>query len=390
VFDRESKGLEGVDVELDGRHAQTDVDGTFTFGSATSGDAVQLVLKKPGFASVCSRVAVAAGRATEKGRYTFTMFPAATLELAFGPRVGGPSDAIVILLPEVTNTVRNYPWHRISPLKVRPGTTVKIDDLPAMRISVRVYHDGAVAEPESATAFLQAGHVEHHPVRFVSAPSLRGIVQDKQGLRLEGARVVGEAPDRMGATLLHLAAMPRLLEEEIIPTFPVAASETRTKFGGEFELSLWPKLGGTRYLWAQSADGKLWGGRAVATTDTQVTLTLEPVESGRASLSIDFPGRHQGLPVVVTIGGRPREEVMVPAGEPLVVGGIAAGTWRLKSGWNGQTLVGTKQGVELEIVKDTSFIVPLPEGAIRGQDADTLLRAGRSLPSFLVPISEQR
>ncbi|MCC7013179.1 MAG: hypothetical protein IT454_11505 [Planctomycetes bacterium] len=385
VFDRESKGLEGVDVELDGQHARSDAEGLFYFPAATGGDAVQLILRKAGFATLSSRVAVAAGRVIEKGRYVYTMYPAATLELTLGPRVGGREDAVVILLPEVTNTMRSYPWHRVSPVRVRPGTTLRIDDLPGMRVSARVYHDGALADPEVATVFLQSGQVERHEVRFQAAPAFQGIVQDEKGLRVENARVVCEAPDRTGATLQYLSAMPRLLEEEIIPTLPPAASEARTNFNGEFSLSSWSKFGDVRYLWAESADGKLWGGRAVTSKDSQVLLTVAPIEDGRATLALDFLGRHQGLPVVVTIAGRPREEVIVPADEALEIGGLATGAWRIRVAWNGKALVGGNAGQELGIAKDTRFAVSLPAEAIQGQDADTLLRAGRSLPSFLVP-----
>jgi hypothetical protein len=118
-----------------------------------------------------------------------------------------------------------------------------------------------------------------------------------------------------------------------------------------------------------------------------VSLVFAPIEEGRAALSLDFGGRHQGLPVVVSISGRPREEVTVPADEPLTIGGLATGSWRLKASWNGQLLSGASGQQEFELDSDRTVSLALPPGAISGQDADTLLRAGRSLPSFLVPIS---
>ena len=116
--------------------------------------------------------------------------------------------------------------------------------------------------------------------------------------------------------------------------------------------------------------------------DTQVELVLAPVESGRAAVSLVFPGRKQGLPVVVSIGGKPREEVVLPADEPLPVSGLATGTWRARATWNGRSLLRGGQE-EFELLADRTLDIQLPEGAIVGQDADTLLRAGRSLPSFL-------
>ena len=382
VFDREGKGLEGVDVELDGSHVRTNEQGIAHFGSTPGGDVVQLVLRKEGFATQSARVSVAGGRVTELGRYAFTMQPAASLELTLGSRVGSREDAVVILLPEVSGMNRSYPWHRVSPARVRPGTTLRLDDLPPMRLAVRVFLDGATAEPESTIAFLDPGKVEQVSVSFSPGPAFAGIAVDREGRRLEGARIVCEAPDRTAATLQYLEQLPRVLEEEIVPSFPPGASEARTNFNGEFVFGSWPKLGEVRYLWGESADGKLWGGRAVTSADTQVELVLAPVESGRAAVSLVFPGRMQGLPVVVSIGGRPREEVVLPVDEPLAVSGLATGTWRARATWNGRSILRGGQE-EFELVQDRTLDIALPEGAIAGQDADTLLRAGRSLPSFL-------
>jgi len=384
VFDREGQGLEAVDVELDGSHMRTNEQGIAHFGATPGGDVVQLVLRKDGFATQCSRVSVAAGRVTELGRYTFTMQPAASLEVTLGSRVGSREDAVVILLPEVSGINRSYPWHRVSPARVRPGTTLRLDDLPPMRLVVRVFLEGATAEPESTIAFLDPGKVEQVSVSFSPGAAFAGIAIDAQGRRLEGARIVCEAPDRTAATLQYLEQLPRLLEEEIVPSFPPGASEARTNFNGEFVFASWPKLGDVRYLWGESADGKLWGARAVTSADTQVELVLAPVETGRAAVSLVFPGRTQGLPVVVSIGARPREEVVLSVDEPLVVSGLATGTWRARATWNGRALPRGGQE-EFELAQDRTLDLALPEGALVGQDADTLLRAGRSLPSFLAP-----
>ncbi len=390
VFDREGKGIQGVDVELDGSHVRTDEQGIAHFGSTPGGDIVQLVLRKDGYATQCSRVSVAAGRVTELGRYAFTLQPAASLEVTLGARAGARHDATVILLPEVSGMNRSYPWHRVSPARVAPGTTLRLDDLPPIRVAVRVFHDGAVAKPESTIAFLDPGTVERVAFDFEPAPALAGIAVDGAGRRLENARIVCEAPDRIGATLQYLQQMPRILEEEIVPSFPPGASEARTNFNGEFTLATWPALGDTRYVWGESADGKLWGAKAVRTDATELQLVLVPLESGRAAVSLVFPGRKQGLPVVVSVGGRPREEVVVPPDEPLAVEGLATGTWRMRASWNGRPLA--RGGAEdFELSQDRTLDITLPEGAIVGQDADTLLRAGRSLPSSMTgPSGGQR
>jgi hypothetical protein len=376
VFDREANPLEGVDVELDGQHAFTNEVGAFRFDTAFGGERVRLVLRKKGFATFTDVVGVAAGRPLGKERFTFTLHPAASLAIQLGPRVGAQGDSTVVILPEVQGPNRVYPWHRISPLRVAPGATHVIDDLPAMRLTVRVFHEGALAQPESATVFLRTGDTVRHEVRFEPGPAVTGVVVDEQGRKLEGARVVCEAPDRIGAAHQYLAKMPYETSVEILPPLPVGSGEVRTAFNGEFTLSSWPRLGGMRYLWAQSADGKRWGGRAIPTdSSAPIELVIKPIESGKWSVSLDLAERSQGVPVIASIGGAAQPEVILPARKPLVLRGLAAGTWRIRASWNGQPLLGDGQDFELD--GDHTHVIPLPQGAIEGQDEDTLLRAGR-------------
>jgi hypothetical protein len=376
VFDRDAVPLGGVDVELDGQHVTTDELGAFRFDTAFGGERVRLVLRKKGYATFTDIVGVAAGRPLGKERFTFTLQPAAALALQLGPRVGAQGDSTVVILPEVQGPNRVYPWHRISPLRIAPGATHVLDDLPAMRLSVRVFHEGALAEPESATVFLRAGDTVRHEVRFEPGPAITGVVVDEQGRRLEGARVVCEAPDRIGAAHQYLAKMPYETGVEILPPMPVGSGEVRTAFNGEFTLSTWPKLGGMRYLWAQSADGKRWGGRAIPTDGTDpIELVIKPIESGKWAVSLDLAGRHQGVPVIASIGGAAQPELLLPPKTPLVLRGLAAGTWRVRASWNGMALLG--EGQDFELDGDHTHVIPMPEGAVVGQDEDTLLRAGR-------------
>lgn len=376
VFDREAKPLATVDVELDGQHVFTDEEGYFRFDTAYGGERVRIVLRKEGFATLSAIVGVATGRPLGKEHFTYTLQPAASLAIQLGPRIGAQGDATVVIQPEVQGLNRVYPWHRISPLRMPPGTTRVINDLPAMRIDVRVFHEGALALPESDTVFLRAGDTERHEVRFEPGPSVEGVVLDEQGRRMEGARVVCEAPDRLAAAHQYLAKMPYETGAEILPPLPVGSGEVRTNHDGEFVLSTWPKLGGMRYVWAQSADGRRWGGRAVATTEPgRIELVIKPVESGQWAVSLDLAGRHQGVPVVASIGGAAQPEVILPARQPLVLRGLAAGTWRVRASWNGKPLLG--DGQEFELDSDHLHTIPLPEGALVGQDEDTLLRAGR-------------
>ncbi len=377
VFDRDAKPLESVDVELDGQHVFTDQDGLFRFDTAYGGERVRLVLRKKGFATLSSVVGVATGRPLGKEHFTYTMYPAASLALQLGPRIGASGDSVVVIEPEVQGPNRIYPWHRISPLRMPPGTTRVLDDLPAMRITVRVFHEGALATPESATVYLREADLERHEVRFEPGPSIVGVVVDEQGRRMEGARVVCEAADRLGAQHQYLARTPFETAAEIMAAMPMGSGEVRTSHNGEFQLSAWPKFGNMRYLWAQSADGRRWGGRAVSTTDPgTIELVVKPVESGQWSVSIDLTGRHQGLPVIASIGGAAQPEVILPARKPLVLRGLSAGTWRVRASWNGEQILGA-EGESFELDGDHTHLIPTPDGAVQGQDEDTLLRAGR-------------
>jgi len=377
VFDRDAKPLENVDVELDGQHVRSDEKGLFHFGSAPGGERVRIVLRKDGYATRSAIVGVASGRTLPKEQFTYTLQPAAKLAIQLGPRIGGGGDSFVVIGPEVQGIDRLYPWHRISPLRMPPGSTREIDDLPAIRLTVRVFHEGALANPESATVFLRAGEVVRHDVRFEPGPSVMGVVLDEQGRRVEGARVVCEAPDRLGATHQYLKQTPFETLAEILPPLPMGAGEQRTNFNGEFQRSTGPQFGSMRYLWAESADGKRWGGRAIPTdAKSPIELVVTPIADGQWSVSLDFPGRHQGVPVVAIVSGAARPEVILPEGDPLVIKGLAAGTWRVQATWNGKPLLGF-EGEQFELDGDHTHRIHLPEGAIEGQDEDTLLRAGR-------------
>jgi protocatechuate 3,4-dioxygenase beta subunit len=388
VFDAEGKPLPQVEVTLDGHLSTTDENGVFRYAAMAAGDNLQLVLRKDGYATVGDRIAVAAGRRIEagpQGPYRYTMLPAAALEVTLGPRVGARGESTIVILPEQLNQKRNFPWHTLSPRRAHPGTTVRFDGLPAMRVRVRVFHEGAEAEPEQGTVVLHAGDTAHHSVRFKPGETVEGVVLDREGRRLEGARVTCEVPDRVGATIQYMQMLPIDMESEVIPPLPPAVGETVTHHDGEFVLSAWPKFGGARYLTAVSADGSLWGGKVVTDPTQRIELVLAPIEEGAADLSLDFTGRHQGVPVVVTIDGEPRAEESVPAGEPLVVRGLATGTWRIKAAWNGRSILGGASGEEFELDGDATRAIALPQGAVEGQDADTRLRAGKATPPSYAP-----
>jgi hypothetical protein len=382
VFDHEAKGIAEVDVELDGQHTTTDENGVFHFETMNAGDALELILKKPGFATQWQRMGVPAGRVIAKGQKTYTMLPGASLEIGLGGRVGAKGDAQVILLPEQMNLERSYPWHRISPLALAPGTSRRLDDLPSTRIRVRVFHEGAIAEPEQSTVTLRAGETAALTVRLDPAPALNGIVMDREGRRIEDARVTFETPDRTATTLQYLGEMPVALESEIIPPIAPAVGEARSNAKGEFLLSSWPKFGKARYLSASTDDGSLFGAMVVPAGTKQVQLIVAPVTQGTATLNLDFTGRHQGLPVEASINGVPREPTVLATGDPMRLSGLATGTWRLRATWNGRSLLAAPF-LDFDLTGDLTQSLETPAGAVQGQDADTRLRAGKQPASYV-------
>jgi hypothetical protein len=76
---------------------------------------------------------------------------------------------------------------------------------------------------------------------------------------------------------------------------------------------------------AESPDGSRWGVRIVRESEGEVDLAIAPFEATAAKLSLDFPGRTQGLPVVASINGAPQPEVLLPPREALDLGELPQG-----------------------------------------------------------------
>ncbi len=377
VYDQGGKPLEEVEVELDGRITTTDASGNFSYPAMTGGTDVVLLLRKKGYATFYQRVGVSSGRAIPLGHYKFAMEPAGSLEISLPARVGDDGPAMVVLGPSSTNVELKFAWQEKSPLALLPGTSLVVDGLPSGRVSVRVYHRGAIAKPPEAIAIIRSGKVERLKIALEPAPKLHGRVTDERGQAVVGAEVVLEAPDRTAAAAMHLAVMPYDLETAYFPPLPPAVQRTESDRDGNFVLTAWAETSPSRYLSAHSPDGKLWAGRVVGPGDGKVDLRLMPFERGTARLELSFPGRYQGLPVRVTVDGQTQPEALLAADETLPLDNLAPGTWRVSARWHGSDLIGEPGFREVEIATEATLELALPEGAIRGQDEDTLLRAGR-------------
>jgi hypothetical protein len=341
---------------------------------------VVLTLEKPGFASHFQVVGVGSARQMSRDRYQFRLRPEAILEVAVSSAAGGPGSTQVILLPANTQGPRDYPWWKVSPAQVRPGTSLVISGLPPIKVALRTFHPGAVATPSDRRVNLRSGGRTVEEIQLEPGPKLLGVVRDGEGRAVPGARVTLEAPDRVAATMFHLREMPAFLETEVIPTFPVAVQETVTDSYGRYTLSFWGDAAAGLYLSAESADGALGATEVVRLSgdllgDVERDLVLEPRERRTARLEIEFPGRVQATPVELAIEGEPVDPGLVPLDQPLVLEELDCGTWRLSGTWNGADLFPAPGYRELVVDGPTRTAVHLPDGAIYGQDAETLLRA---------------
>jgi hypothetical protein len=378
VYDDEGNPLADAEVELDGQTAITTENGEYYFPSMTAGLNLVLVVRAEGFAWYSRTLAVPVRRhiAHAEG-YDVRLQRAAELEIAVPEKIGGPAPARAVLWSseiEQMAVERRFPWQRVSPVSVPAGSSSVVSNLPPGRVHVRVFHEGATAKPPVAIAILRPGERTTVTVHLEPAAQLFGKVTDEEGRAVPDARVRLEAPDVAATTLTHLQQTPDFLEKEMLPLLAPAAQETRADAFGRFVLSSWAGFGPARYLSAESPDGSRWGVRIVRESEGEVDLAIAPFEASAAKLSLNFPGRTQGLPVVASINGAPQPEVLLPPRETLDLGELPQGTWRLRAAWNGRSIL--RSGYEdFELSQETVHTIELPPDAIRGQDPDTLSRA---------------
>jgi hypothetical protein len=375
VFDESGKPMPGVQVELDGRAESTDEQGVFRFGGVPGGMDVTLVLRAGGYATQYHTIGVLAARNLPVDQYRYTMERGGSLEVAVARGAGASGSARVLLSTGVAEVRQPWAWHTLGPYEVVPGSSVRIDDLPPTRVAVRVEQRGARAKPARGTAVIRPNHVERLTFELEPAPQLRGRVLDPEGLVVPDARVRLEAPDRAAVTLTSLSLSAADYELQFHPSQGQAVSEAVSDYQGRFLFSTWPELVPQAYLVAESRDGRLRGGRAVRADAGEVELRLAPAVAGRARLELDFGARTQGLPVTVSVDGELRPELVLAVGQPLEIEGLAPGRWRLRARWNGELLIGGAGYEEFDLESSERRELILPQGAILGQDQDTLERA---------------
>lgn len=371
VRDAMGDTIQDAKVSIDGQETRTDEKGEFSLAEVASGEAIAIA-EKPGYATRMEKLVVVAGESVQKGRFAFILRPGSRLEVTIEERINADNEAQLFVLPESPGE-RDYPWFRLNPVSIYPGGTKTIEDLPAHRLTLRLFHAGAVATPPTRTVSLREKDTESVTLHLNASPIVFGAVTD-DGRPAQGADVVLEAPARSQAALAVLGEANYLeLEREVFPDFPPAVQHARTNDLGEFVLDNSEGVSRTRYLHATSSDGKRTAWKVLRGGETRVDLALEPAR-GDAELILQMAGRTQGLPVEIRVDGAPRDTQVLPPGQDLHVAGLAPGTWKFSARWNGEAIF---DGMLIDLREETTLSLTLPEGAIVGQDLDTRKRSGK-------------
>jgi len=146
VCEADGRPIAGATVELDGSETTTDRDGRATLEHAGSG-APELLVRAPGFAAFTCAL-----ERTES-ELEVRLEPACSLEVRL-PDLATADEAVVYLLPLGPERLAGRPprpatpWHLVSPLHAAAGSIVRLDDLPAGELEIRVLHRAARMRPE--------------------------------------------------------------------------------------------------------------------------------------------------------------------------------------------------------------------------------------------------
>ncbi len=379
VQDMKGTGIEGAAVVVDGTRALTDAQGGFYLQSVAAGQ-VLCEVEKDGFALYQELVWVAGGQTTPVERMTFTLKPAVELRVAVQGNAGGPGPALLYLFsdrPEynANSAFRNegFPWHKLNPIEAWPGQPVTIGKLRPEVVKIHVFRPGARATPKVVNL---GANLRDIVIELTPAPTITGIVK-QDGAPVLGATVKLEAPDRVRATMGYFSEPSYFLETAVMPNLPPGLQETKTDKDGRFVLTSWADASPVRYLEARGPGGGAWAGRFVQPDEERVELELTQVNLGDSALLVDFPGRHQGLPVELWIGGAPASTQVLAADQELEVSNLVAGRWRATLTWHGQPVKPPEEFV-LEDVQRLE--VALPPECIEGQSEEQWKRAGREYP----------
>jgi len=358
VSSRDQNPLAGAKVSFDGQESTTDEAGLFHFDGVASGQAL-VVVELPGYASIQEELTVPAGKKIEKGQLKYVLERGGRLVLDIPGGARSDVEALCYILPDVApGTQRSYPWFLVNPVRIWPGGSTTVNDLPAGSFTLRVFLPGALAKPATKSARLDIGGEAQVTLGLEPGPRLHGLVR-LNGTPVQHAEVSLEAADRLGATLTAFGASNEFfVETEIMPDAPPAFQRAFSDAAGNYELSSWESVARERYLVARYDNGRQVASVFLKGGESEVNLDLHSSGGGDGLLRIVLGERQKDLPVRVTINGEPRPPETLPAGQDLRVGELNRGRWKLSLRYNGATLAA---GKEVEVGVETALPIELPK-----------------------------
>ncbi|HIF39900.1 MAG TPA: carboxypeptidase regulatory-like domain-containing protein [Planctomycetes bacterium] len=384
VRDRAGEPIGQAKVRMDAQEAFSDDLGEFFFPRISPGK-ILVVVTKEGRASYREKLNIPRNGAIKRDKLTFTLDEGVSLTLSVEGLVGSNAPSQAYLFPigvQRVNAIRGqrtYPWHLVNPIEIQPGRSVQVDGLPPGHVSLMIFHPGATGSPALVNKKLFAGRSNHHGFVLKKAPSLRGQVTMSDGSPAARATVGLDAPDVGLATTKVMQQKFTHNLSMVLPPLPAGRQRMECDENGRFTLTLHPTISKGYYLSALSADGTQEARRSVRAESGEADLVLKEIRRASGSLEIGLAGRFQGLPVKVTIKGKPGEVTMLDPADALVIDGLEPGVWRAEIWWNYDCLERARQ-IEVEPDGRTSLGVVLPIGALEGQSAEERSRSGLSGP----------
>lgn len=375
VTDARGKPIENAEVFVDGRLAMTNADGIFGFTGVPAGKLAATV-RKDGFAITRREFGLGLQKTVIPEQFKIQLSEASSLEISVGARAGNAGPSTVVLMPAAGAgrelVQRGFPWYEINPIEVPVRGSVTVSGLPAETVALYAFHGGAQMKNPGETVRLFPGRTSSIEVDFKVGPALRGVVTDAER-PASGARVVFEAADQSVATARALGQRsPRSSQEMVMPRVPAARAEVTTDAKGRFSFSRSVGSVSTYYVTATSRDGTKEASQSVGPEVTNVALSLSPKVADEGVLTVELPGRFQGLPIEARIDGVPNDPYVLSATDALRFDGLSLGSWVLSARWRGTDVVARR--VVVVDAEGATIEGDLPGGAKEGQTPEERAR----------------